>query len=276
MQNKQISILILISCISFILIAGCTSDQPSSSTQTPTPQIVYVTVTVTPSIQPSITSHVETTTLIPTSISTPTLSTSSEEVYNPDDEAFLTVVAENNIVKRVDTLATYGCDITEAGKLNQILIANKKPNNSTLINARTNLISASTYCQAPEKASRDQSQTSDDLKKFSTLIKEYANSVPKRSYELDRVLSSVDTIGTFKTALIMGNGDNSIPFALSETGLKTIQMDYAGEHNFVVKIDGNIITNQIGSYSGVELQKIYSGKHVLTVTASGPWTVTIS
>jgi hypothetical protein len=275
-MKKQISILLLIFCLSFLIIAGCTSDQPSVVTQTPTPQIVYVTVTVTPSVQPSITSHVETIELIPTSVLTPALSTSSEDVNNPDDDAFLTVVAENNIVKRIDTLATYGCDITEAGKINQILIANKKPNNSTLMSARTNLISASTYCQAPEKASRDQSQTSADLKKFSILIKEYANSVPKRSYELDRVLASVDTIGTFKTALIMGNGENSIPFALSETGLKIIDMNYAGEHNFIVKIDGNIVTNQIGSYSGVESQKLFSGKHVLTVTASGPWTIQIS
>lgn len=266
----------LISCLIFILIAGCTSESPSTSTQTMTPQIVYVTVTVTPLTQPTPSSTINLITTNPTPIPSLTPSTSSEEISNPDDEAFLTIVADNNIVKRIDSLAVYGCDITEAGKINQLIISNKKPNNSTLLKARSYLISATTYCQAPEKAARDQSQTNEDLGKFSVQIKEYTNGVHTRSYVLDRVLASVDTIGTFNTAAFSGNGDNSVPFTISQTGLKTIEMEYGGQHNFGVKLGGEIIANEIGSYSGVEYKTLPAGKYVLYVTASGPWTIKIS
>lgn len=276
MQNKPVALLMMFFCIIFITISGCTSESPPTATPTLTPQLVYITVTVTPSAQINPTSEIEVITIVPTPIPSLPPSTTSEEMSNFEDEAFLTVVADNNIVQRIDSLAVYGCDITEAGKINQLIISNKKPNNSTLLKARDFLISATTYCQAPEKPARDQSKTKDDLDKFSVQIKEYAYGIPTRSFELDKVLASVESIGTFNMATFSGNSDNSVPFTIAKTGLKTIKMEYAGQHNFVVKLGGEIIANKIGSYSGVEYKTLPSGKYVLNVTASGPWTIEIS
>jgi hypothetical protein len=93
---------------------------------------------------------------------------------------------------------------------------------------------------------------------------------------LDKVLAAIGEIGTFNSATFSGQSDNTIPFTMSKSGLKTIKMEYGGEHNFVVKIGNDVIVNKIGSYSGEEIKTLYSGKNILTVIATGPWTIEIS
>lgn len=87
---------------------------------------------------------------------------------------------------------------------------------------------------------------------------------------------------SFNPADLSGNGDDVQSFMVTGSGLAKFTMDYSGEHNFAIILkdgDGDnvaLLVNEIGAYSGKKSQKLTAGEYTLDVTASGPWTISIS
>jgi len=81
---------------------------------------------------------------------------------------------------------------------------------------------------------------------------------------------------------LSGNGDDVVSFSVSGTGLKIFTMNYTGKRDFAVKLkDGSgddiaVLANETGSYSGKKSEKLTSGRYYLDVTADGPWTIDIT
>lgn len=94
--------------------------------------------------------------------------------------------------------------------------------------------------------------------------------------------SSSTQSGSSSSTHLSGNGDDVVSFTADGIGLRIFNMKYLGQHNFAVKLkdeDGDylsLLVNEIGSYSGKKSETLTTGKYFLDVTASGPWTIDIS
>jgi hypothetical protein len=96
------------------------------------------------------------------------------------------------------------------------------------------------------------------------------------------VTSTSSVISGSKSITLSGTGDDVREFTLYGDGMRIFVMSYSGNHNFAIwvkdaqgdKID--LIANEIGSYSGKKSERMGPGTYYLDVTASGPWTVTIT
>jgi len=81
---------------------------------------------------------------------------------------------------------------------------------------------------------------------------------------------------------VSGNGNGVKPFTVTGTGLSEFSMSYSGQQNFIVRLRDSegkyieLLANEIGSYSGKKTATLRTGKYVLDITASGPWTIDIS
>ena len=81
---------------------------------------------------------------------------------------------------------------------------------------------------------------------------------------------------------LSGSGDDVRTFTATGSALRVFSMSYSGQSNFIVKLlDGDggyveLLANEIGSYSGKKTATLRTGKYVLDITASGPWTIDIS
>jgi hypothetical protein len=79
-----------------------------------------------------------------------------------------------------------------------------------------------------------------------------------------------------------GSGDDVKSFTATGSGLRIFTMRHTGTHNFAVVLKdsgGNYVTllaNEIGSYSGKKSERLTSGSYYLDITADGSWTIDIS
>lgn len=154
--------------------------------------------------------------------------TREEQIKGYWDEEFLMFLDDNNITQRIESLSLHGCNIVEAEKINQLIFSNKKPDNSTLVKRRDYLISATTYCQAPEKPARDQSQTKADLDKFSSNLNEYVNGLAGCSAELDKVRTAQEDLGNGEGSTFHRSSDDVQSFNATGDGIRIFAMLYSG------------------------------------------------
>ncbi len=94
--------------------------------------------------------------------------------------------------------------------------------------------------------------------------------------------TAVPTTATSTPLTIQGNSDDVRSFTTSGDGIRIFAMSYSGEKNFAIWLEdsqGNkldLLANEIGSYTGKKSERLGPGTYYLDVTASGPWTVTVT
>jgi hypothetical protein len=101
-------------------------------------------------------------------------------------------------------------------------------------------------------------------------------------YATPNTPTAVPTPTASKTTTFQGSGDDVQSFTATGDGIRIFAMSYSGEHNFAVILkdsQGNeidLLANEIGSYSGKKSERLGPGTYYLDVTASGPWSVTLT
>jgi hypothetical protein len=261
-----------------ILVAACTNVPSTNITSTPALQTDYGAVTVAST---------------PTSVETsppggvtavPTLSAACSDLIaaSGDDLVFLNFVNNNNIVTRINGLAHGDCSKIPAQQLNQLVKTSATPQTSGLAQARMYLISATTYCQAPDLAAPNNTET--DLGKYEDKMDQYQALVYSCQSEISANASSAP--GGEKLVLnsvqgpqtLSGNGNSVKKFSVTKGGYK-FSATYAGSGNFTVYITniyGKTVAglfNETGPYSGSTTVNLPSGEYYMSIEASAPYLI---
>jgi hypothetical protein len=85
-----------------------------------------------------------------------------------------------------------------------------------------------------------------------------------------------------QTTHYSGHGDDVKSFTATGSGLRIFTMSHTGSHNFAVVLKDNsgnwvaLLANEIGSYSGKKSERLTSGTYYLDIKADGSWTIDIS
>lgn len=264
MQKKPLIFLI---CIAAALVAGCIS---STATGTASPSITNHSPVVT----------AQAVTQMPTQ--TPTLSTGCTVLSASisDDTAFLNFVNDYEIIERLGNLVLNGCDKTQAAQINQLIVTHAKPKSEVLISARNHLILASTFCQDPNTAATG--RTYEEIKTYSNKLTEYGDLLKTCSDEIKAQSPQSSDQAQSSGTSFSGNGDDVLSFTATGDGLRIFTMSYKGSGNFAIWLKDSrgesvdLLANEIGSYSGRKSERIETGKYYLDVSASGPWSITIT
>ena len=263
-MQKSIGILFIFLCIAVILVAGCTDKESTNAT----PQIVYVTVLVTP------TPAVTTVTTVTPEVTKPTI---SQDVKA--DEAFLDYINENQIMEEMTALSTASpgaysistgynaASKEEAMRLTELLLKAPTPGTEKMKAFRSKMLDALSEMDgstAGFSRYRDAMQTVIKVK--------------------NEVLAELHSSGSSIVDAIhlSGRGDDVQSFNATETGLKIFSMHHTGDRNFAITLkDGNgkyvsLLVNEIGEYSGKKTERLTSGNYSLDITADGDWTIGIT
>ena len=278
MKNWQVTGFLAFLILGFLLISGCTSTgSTSAAVNTPTPQIVYVTVLVTPTLTPTATLDAgakQTTTPVSTISATCNDLISSVK----DDLSFLDFVDNNNVISRTYMLIYDKCDLTTSSQINQEIIkTDPKPKTPSMLQARKYLLSVTSWCIEPNSASL--SRAKDDMENFGNKLKEYTDVVTSCQNLIDEDLSVLSKVSQEYegVATFSGYGNKEVLFTVTGTGLRQFTMKYIGSHNFIVKLEDengeyvDLLANEIGSYSGKKSTRLIAGTYNLDVTSSGSW-----
>lgn len=268
-MEKRTGISLVFLCLAALFVAGCTSPGSTSTTTvaTPTPQIVYVTVLVTPTVAdelPAVTAEV-------------TRAVISEAVQM--DEAFLDYINGNQIFEAMTLLETAspgtysistgynGEPKKEAIRLTTLIYDGPSPGSEKMKEYRSAMMDALAMMDgstAGFSRYRDALQTV-ILAKNAALFEMHASGS-----------SSVDAVH------ISGHGNDIRWYNTTETGLKTFTMLHTGDRNFAITLkDENekyisLLANEIGDYSGKKSVRLTSGEYYLDITADGDWTIGIT
>jgi len=113
----------------------------------------------------------------------------------------------------------------------------------------------------------------------SQLLTPYQGSVATASPTQSASSSSKTTSSSLK---LSGNGDDTKSFSITGGGGFIVTGSNSGTSNFIVHItdsSGNVVEylfNEIGPYSGKKIVKLGAGKYYLEVQAEGSWSIAIS
>ena len=195
-MRKSIILSLLIVGIVTILVAGCTNITGSTNNATtPAPQINTVAGTVPQTPTSAETSPSD----VVTAVATLSATCSDLISASGNDQTFLNFVNDNTIVTRINVLASGDCSNIPAAQLNQLITTGAIPKTSSLAQARMYLISATKYCQNPDSAAPNNTET--DLGKFETGINQYQNFV----YSCQDQISANDSSVAGGEKLVMNN-----------------------------------------------------------------------
>ena len=278
-MRKSIILSLLIVGIVTVLVAGCTNITGSTNNATtPTPQIDSVAVTVPQTLTSAETSTRDVVT------AAPTISAACSDLISAsgDDQAFLNFVNDNIIVTRINGLASGDCSKIPAEQINQLITTGAIPQTSSLAQARVYLISATTYCQNPDLAAPNNTET--DLGKFENGINQYQNFV----YSCQDQISANDSSVAGGEKLVMnniegpqifsGSGNSVKEFTVTEGGYSFVAT-YAGNDNFFVHLTDNYgkpideLFNETGPYSGSTSVNLPAGEFYMSIEASAPYLI---
>jgi hypothetical protein len=252
-------------------MAGCTSPVSTNATPvaTPTPQIIYVTVLVTP--MPAVVNESPSV--------APEVKEPSESQDIKMDEAFLDYIDGNQIYEAMTALETanpgsYSISTgynaqpkEEADRLTALIYKAPKPGSDMMKAYRSAMMDALSEMDGSTAGFtryRDAMQTV-------ILAKNAAES------EMHSAGSSV-----IDALLLNGHGDDVKSFNVTETGLHIFTMHHTGDRNFAITLkDDNgkyiaLLVNEIGDYSGKNSERLTVGKYWLTINADGDWTIAIT
>jgi len=265
-MRRCIGTLFVFLCIASIVVAGCTNKESANVT----PQIVYVTVLVTPTPTPE---ETKSATIIP-GTAVPTISQEMEM-----DEVFLDYIDSNRIFDCMTVLNSarpgvydvsggYNVRAKETAEQLTALLARTKPPGSEKMkayrSAMMNALGAMDGSTAGFTRYHDAMQTV-IVTKNDALAELHSSGSPV-----------VDEIH------LIGHGNDVQPFNTTETGLNTFTLHHTGVSNFAVTLkdkDGkylSLLVNEIGEYSGKKSETLGAGNYTLEITADGDWTIGIT
>ncbi len=270
-MQKSIGIFFILLCIAVIFMAGCTSTGLTNATPvaTPTPQIVYVTVLVTPT--PAVTPE------IPTVAPDMTESAMSREVKM--DEVFLDYVDGNLIFEGMTALET-----SSAGSYSISTGYNAAPKKEAI---RLTELMTDAPTPGSKKMNAYRSAMMDALAEMdgSTAgFTRYRDAMQTVILAKNAVLSEMHSLGSSSVDVMYfnGHGDNVKSFNITETGMKIFTMHHTGDSNFAITLkDENgkyisLLANELGDYSGKKTERLTIGKYYFYITADGDWTIGIT
>lgn len=263
-MRKSTGIFLIFLCITMIFVAGCTGPQSTDATTTasPTTQIVYVTVFVTPT--PEVTSDV-------------TERSKSENVTL--DEAFLDYIDGYQIFEKMEALETFSAGVysidagynaepkREAARLTALLIKAPITGSETMGTFRSAMMNALSMMDG----------TTAGFTRYEDAMQAVILAKNAAFLEMHSLGStSVDAIH------FSGHGDDALTFNTTETGPEIFTMHHTGDSNFAITLkDENrkyisLLVNEIGDYSGKKTENLTIGQYYLDVTADGDWRIGIA
>jgi len=268
-MEKRTGIYLVFLCLVAIVMAGCMSPGSTSTTTvaTPTPQIIYVTVLVTPTVtdeSPAATPEV-------------TEAPASEAVTM--DEAFLDYIYANQIFEAMTELET-----ASPGTYSISTGYNSEPKKEAI--TLTTLI----YKAPPpgsEKMKTYRSAMMDALAMMdgSTAgFSRYRDAMQTVILAKNAALFEMHSLGSSSVDAVhlSGSGNDVRWYNTTETGQKTFTMLHTGDRNFAITLkDKNekyisLLANEVGDYSGKKSVRLTSGEYYLDITADGDWTIGIT
>jgi hypothetical protein len=262
-MQKSIGIFLFFLCIVVLLVAGCT-NQVSTNT---TPQIVYVTVLVTPTPTVSV--------IVPV---TPEVIEPTVSQIEMMDEDFVNYISEQQILKGMTELSSanageYNINLgynvgpkEKAENLTALLVNSPKPGSEKMKAFRSAMMDAISFMDGTTAGFtryRDAMQTVTSAK-FAAL-----SEMPSSGFSVEPTQFN-------------GFGNDIQSFNSTGTGKKYFAMTHSGNSNFAITLkDENgkyisLLVNEIGSYTGKKSANLTIGKYYLDVIANGAWTIDIS
>lgn len=264
-MRKNNGIILIFFCIALIFMAGCTSTDSSGKApvETPTPQIVYVTVLVTPS--PAV---------VHETAAEPTISGDTEL-----DEEFIEYVDTNQIIDGMTALAavhegsysaTTGYNSQakkEAVRLTELLLSSPAPGTNRVKAFRSAMLDALSMMDGSTAG-----------------FSRYRDSMQAVTKENNALQSELHSLGlsSVDAEYLTGRGSDVRTFNVTEPGQKTFSIRHTGDSNFAVILkDENknyisLLANEIGDFSGKKSERLGIGEYFLEITADGAWTIGIA
>jgi hypothetical protein len=269
-MQKSIGTFFIFLCIGVILVAGCTNPVSTSATPvaTPTPQIVYVTVLVTP-----------TSAVADSPAVNPGMAALTMNQNTTMDQAFIDYIFEKQILEGMTELTSaregeysissgYNAEPRRKAENLTALLANApKPGSEKM--------------KAFRSAMMDAVSMMDGTTAGFSRYREAMLTVTRTKFA---ALSGMPSLGSFSVEPTQFNGfGNDIQsFNSTGTGKKFFTMHHTGKSNFVILLKDeheryiSLLINEIGSYSGKKSENLTVGKYYLDVTADGAWTIDIT
>ncbi|RPI38969.1 MAG: hypothetical protein EHM53_07360 [Methanoregulaceae archaeon] len=268
-MEKRTIIYLVFLCLAAIVMAGCTSPGSTSTTTvaTPTPQIIYVTVLVTPTVadeSPAVTPDV-------------TAAPASEAVTM--DEAFLDYINANQIFEVMTGLET-----ASPGSYSIDTGYNSEPKKEA-ITLTTLIYKAPPPGSEKMKAYRSAMMDALAMMDGSTAgFSRYRDAMQKVILAKNEALFEMHALGSSSVDAVhlSGSGNDVRWYNTTETGLITFTMLHTGDRNFAITLkDKNekyisLLANEVGDYSGKKSVRLTSGEYYLEITADGDWTIGIT
>lgn len=284
MKQGYIVVLSAVLITGTVLLGGCATDLVSIGvTDTPIPEVVDYSGRETPAVQAPVT----TTTVKHSGIVSPapTLSAACQDLLaaTDDDKAFMKAMTDKNVYAGICSLTNDECTIGAATEISQVISTSPKPKTPLLVQARKQLLSASTYCFDPaDSASRN--RTRDDLDTYVSRMSEYAflvSSCPDQTGG-DIIASLKKPMEKQAETLFRGTGNDVQSFFVRGYGNSTFFLSYSGNGNFVVMLQDtriknvDLLANSAGTYKGKKSLPLDKGRYSVNVTASGPWSIIVT
>jgi hypothetical protein len=254
--------------VGVICLTGCTSTT-SAPVVTPTPQIVYVTVLVTPT--PAVTDESP---AVNPEVTKPAISEDARM-----DETFTDYIFENQILEGMTQISSisegqysinsgYNAKAKEkAENLTTLLVNAPKPGSETM--------------KAFRSAMMDAVAMMDGTTAGFSRYREAMQKVTDTKFAALSEMSSLESFSVEPTQF-SGYGSSIQSFNSTGTGRKYFTITHSGKSNFAIVLKDesdryiSLLANQIGSYSAKKPANLTIGKYYLDVTADGGWTIDIT
>ena len=262
-MQKSIGILFIFLFVAIVLVAGCTNKESMNAT----PQIVYVTVLVTP------------TPTVPTiATATPEATGSPMNQEATMDEAFTNYISEKQILEGMTELSS-----ASAGEYNINSGYNAGPKEKAE-NLTALLVNApkpgSEKMNAFRSAMMDAVSMMDGTTAGFSRYREAMVTVTNTKFA---ALSEMPSWGfSVEPTQFSGYGNDIQSFNSTGTGRKFFTLTHDGKSNFAIVLEDereryiSLLVNEIGSYSGKKSANLTIGKYYLDITADGDWTIAIT
>jgi hypothetical protein len=249
--------------VGMILASGCTATKTANASPvaTPAPQIVYVTVLVTPA-----------------PVSTPEVTMPAVSQDAAMDQAFMDYIFEKQILEGMTKLSSatpgeyntgsgYNAEPRrEAENLTALLAYSPRPGSEKMLAFRSAMMDAVAMMDG----------TTAGFSRYREAMVTVTNTKFLALSEMPVSGFSVDP------AHFSGYGNDIQSFNSTGTGRKYFTLTHDGKSNFAIVLKDerekylSLLINEIGSYAGKKSANVTTGKYYLDVTADGAWTIDIT
>ena len=284
MDYKTITGLLALLVIGMGLAGGCTNAAvPPKIPETPAPQVENVPIPVTTAIPAR-----ETTVKVQpsgTPVPAPAVPAACRDLVlvAAGDAAFLHAMKDNGVLSDIYNLGKYDCNLRSAARVNREIATSPQPETPLLIQARQDMISAAQRCYDPSN-SEAEARTNEDLDRSLGNMVAYGRLVSSCEGKIDENISALLKISVNAQGgtLLHAGSDDMQSFTAAGSGIRLFTISSSGNGKFTAwlkdsqgkKID--LLVDTTGPYDGKRSQALGPGTYFVDVTASGPWTISVT